>query len=324
MARLHVLESDPRTARLWAIGQSGGMIGLAALLATLVLAPPAALLTLWNVAVPLLPATFFLTPALWRGVCPLSTLNAWGNRLGSPREMTGREAAVIGALGLVLFHVIVPARHLGLNTNGPLLAGALLAIGGVAVGMGVAFSSRSAFCNALCPVLPVERLYGQAPLVQLERGRCSSCSVCTPRGCIDLTDRKAMRQVLGSARHGHAWLTTPFGIFAASLPGFIIGYGLTPDLGTGDAMRVYGATLGGAVASGLVTNALVRSLGASPMRAVAWCAAVSGILYYWFTAAVITANLALPPIATPAIRVIAATGIAAWAARTLRREATEN
>jgi nitrite reductase (NADH) large subunit len=322
MARLHVLDLDPRTTRLWAIGRHGGMIGLAALLATLVLAPDPALRTLWNIAVPLLPATFFLTPALWRGVCPLSTINALGNRVGRPRDMTDRETAVIGALGLVLFHLIVPARHLGLNTDGPLLAGALLAIGALALAMGAVYSSRSAFCNALCPVLPVERLYGQAPVLGLERGRCGACTVCTPRGCIDLADRKAMRQLLGAPRHGRTWLSTPFGIFAAALPGFIIAYYATPDLGFGSAVRVYATTLGASLASYALVSALVIGTAARPMRAIAGCAALSGALYYWYTAAVITRNLALPPMTVPVIRTVALLGIAAWTWRTLRQDAT--
>lgn len=320
MARLHVLDVDPRTARYWAVGRTGGLLGLAALIVTLVLAPQPALTSLWNVAVPLLPATFFLTPALWRGVCPLSTLNALGNRLGTPREMTDRETAALGVAGLVLFHLIVPARHLGLNTDGPLLAGALLGIGALAVGAGAVFSSRSAFCNALCPVLPVERLYGQAPLVQLQRGRCDACTVCTPSGCIDLADRKAMRQFLGSERHGHRWLTTPFGIFAAALPGFIVGYGITPDLGFDAAAQVYGATLGGALASYLSMSAVIRLGALTPLRAVACCATLSGLLYYWFAAPVIVANLGLPTPTITAIRLAALALITVWTLRTLRQD----
>ncbi len=320
MARLHVIELDPRSTRLWSIGRQAGLLGLAALLLALVLAPPVALTSLWSIAVPLLPASFFLTPAVWRGICPLSTLNAFGNRFGPAREMTEREATVIGALGLVLFHAIVPARHLGLNTNGPLLAGALVAIGTIAVTMGAMYASRSAFCNALCPVLPVERLYGQSPVFHVTRGRCDTCTVCTPRGCLDLADRKAMRQSLGAPRHGGAWLATPFGVFAAALPGFVVGYGLTPDLGLASAARVYGATLGGSVASYVVVRLVVRATRVTPLRAVAWCAAVSGVLYYWFTAAVAVRNLGLPAPSVPVIRGLAIVALGMWVARDHRQD----
>ncbi|MBX7119277.1 MAG: hypothetical protein K1X31_09805 [Gemmatimonadaceae bacterium] len=319
MARLHVLPPDDRAERLWALGRWGGLLGFAALLLALVVEPRPALASLWNIAVPLLPASFFVAPAFWRGVCPLSTLNAFGNRLGPARLMTPGQSAAIGALGLVLFHVIVPARHLGLNTDGPLLAGALGAIALLALGLGAAFASRSAFCNALCPVLPVERLYGQAPLLAVSRGRCGTCTVCTPVGCLDLADDKAMRQLIGPARGLGRWTVTPFGLFAASLPGFIIGYGLTPDVGGHAWPRVYAATLGGAAASYAIVALAVRLLRPRPMRAVTACAALSGVLYYWMTAPIVVRNLALPPAIAPGIRGAALVGIGLWAVRALRR-----
>lgn len=317
MARLHVLAPAPRTAALWAAGRHAALLGLVALVATLFLAPAPALRTLWYVAVPLLPASFFITPALWRGVCPLSTLNAWGNRLGGTRELSPREGAILATLGLGLFYLLVPARHLGLNTDGPLLAVVILVVGAVAILAGAVYASRSAFCNALCPVLPVERLYGQAPLLDVTRGRCDLCTVCTPRGCIDLADGKALRQLLGAARRDHRWLTTPFGVFAAALPGFIAGYGLTPDLAAAEWPRVYAATLGGAAASWAAVAALVRATRLEAMRALALCAALSGILYYWFTAPFVARALGAGPAVVLGIRATAIAGLMVWSVRTL-------
>jgi len=318
MARLHVLESHPNTAALWRVGRLAAMLGLAALVATLVLAPQVALTSLWYVAVPLLPASFFISPALWRGICPLSTLNAWGNRFGPARELTRGESTAFALAGIVLFHLMVPARHLGLNTDGPLLAAVLVAVAAIAVLSGARYASRSAFCNALCPVLPVERLYGQMPVVPITRGRCDTCTVCTPRGCLDLADSKAMRQVIGPARLEQQWLATPFGSFAASLPGFIVGYGLTPDVGGGDWLRVYGATIGGSIASYALVRTLAQGLEASSSRAVATCAALSGALYYWYTAPMIAQALALPSGAVTAIRALALAGVTLWAVRATR------
>ena len=268
MARLHVLEMQPTQSALWALGRRGAMVGLVALLVALVVAPRPALLVLWNVAVPLLPASFFIAPALWRGICPLSTLNAWGNRLGTPRDLTSRETTWLAVGGLLLFQAMVPARHLSFNTDGTALVITIAAVGAIAVMCGARFTSRSAFCNALCPVLPVERLYGQAPLVQITRGRCDTCNVCTPSGCIDLADRKAMRQVLGAPRHGTAWLRTPFGLFATALPGFIAAYGLIPDTHGSDPLPIYAATLSGSLASHPVARLLIEFTAMLPARAV--------------------------------------------------------
>lgn len=319
MARLHVLEPRPRIALQWRIGRIAALVGLAALLASLVIAPRPALATLWYLTVPLLPLSFFVSPAFWRGICPLSTLNALGNRLGAPRAMRPRETAALGVAGLLLFHLVVPARHLGLNTQGPLLAATLIGLALVAVAAGARFESRSAFCNALCPVLPIERLYGQAPLVRIARGRCDTCSVCTPNACLDLADQKAMRQMIGPARKGDHWLRTPFGIFAAALPGFIVGYALVPDTGWADAARVYGATLAGSLASYAIAAAAVRIAGIRPLRAVVLLAALSGLFYYWVTAPTIVSTFALAPAAVTLIRVVAVLLLSGWSLRALRQ-----
>ena len=202
MATAQVLLQPPRTTALWAVARWSALLSVPLLLVWLVLQPTPALKALWYIAIPLLPATFFLSPALWRGVCPLATLNEMGNRLGTQRTLSARMLLTLNIGGLVLFQLMVPARHFGFNQNGPVLAGTVLAVGGLALLLGARFTVRSAFCNALCPVLPVELLYGQAPLVRMDRGRCSTCSVCTPRGCIDLAERKAER--LSALNEAHA------------------------------------------------------------------------------------------------------------------------
>ncbi len=317
MSRLHVLESEPRVVARWQAAQLATVAGFVALVVTLAAAPTVALRSLWAVAVPLLPATFFVSPALWRGICPLSTLNAWGNHLGSPRAPAPGEAQALGVAGLVLFHALVPARHLGLNTSGPLLAGTLVAIALVAVGAGMRWESRSGFCNALCPVLPIERLYGQAALVAIKRGRCARCAVCTPTGCIDLAEQKALRQVVGPPRRGNGWLATPFGVFAAALPGFILGYAAVRDGGWPDAGRTYLATLGGSALSFATVAALTRLARPAPLRALAVLAAVSGGLYCWITAPLIAAAFGFPAGVTAALRSAALLLMSAWLVRAL-------
>jgi hypothetical protein len=312
MARLHVLEPVPARDALWTVARAAGIIGLVALVVTLVWSPRIALLTLWNIAVPLLPATFFLSPALWRGVCPLATLNAWGNRFGTPRPLTERETWWFGVGGLVLFHIIVPARHLALNTDGPMLASTLLAIGAIALVCGALFRSRSAFCNALCPVAPVERLYGQTPLLRLSRSRCATCDVCTPRGCLDLAGPKAMRQLIGGTRDERQWLRTPFGVFAAALPGFIVAHAMLPDTHGSDAVVVYASTIGASLTSYLVVLGTVTVLRTPALGAVAALGAISGALYYWFASATVVAALGAPPVLIPLVRATAIALLTWW------------
>lgn len=312
-----VLLRSPRTAALWAIARWSALAAVPLLLLWLVIAPAGALKLLWYVAIPLLPATFFLSTSLWRGICPLATLNEIGNRLGKQQAPSSRMLLGLSIGGLVLFHVMVPARHFVFNQNGPVLAGAVAAIGGLAVVLGTRFTVRSAFCNALCPVLPVELLYGQAPLLRLERGRCPSCTVCTPRGCLDLAEQKAVPQLLGSSRHSGKWLATPHGAFFAALPGFIVGYNQLTDGPPSSAALVYGTTLGWSLASLLVVGATVLGFRLRYQLALPLIAAASGALYYWYSGPAIMRQLATSAWVGPGIRMIGIGLVAFWLSRTL-------
>ena len=139
---------------LWAIARWSAFASVPLLILWLAILPSGALTLLWYAIIPILPATFFLSPRIWRSVCPLATLNELGNRLGRPRSPTPSTNLVLAAGGLVLFHLMVPARHFLFNQNGLVLALTIVAVGGLAVVLGSVFTVRSAFCNALCPVLP--------------------------------------------------------------------------------------------------------------------------------------------------------------------------
>ena len=84
-----------------------------------------------------------------------------------------------------LRRVLVTLRHLifnvdvveGYDTSGPIM-GAVVAL--VAVGalvLGLLYDAKAGFCNAMCPVLPVERLYCQSPLIDVPNPRCVPCTI---------------------------------------------------------------------------------------------------------------------------------------------------
>jgi hypothetical protein len=317
MSITRVLIRTPRETALWAFARWSALAAVPLLLLWLVIEPTSALQTLWYVAIPILPATFFLSTAIWRGVCPLATLNEIGNRLGGQRAPSSRMLLAFSVGGLILFHVLVPARHFVFNQNGLVLAGTVAAVGGLAVLLGARFTVRSAFCNALCPVLPVELLYGQAPLLQLERGRCPTCTVCTPRGCLDLAEGKAITQLLGSSRHTGRWLATRYGAFFAALPGFIIGYNQVKDGPLSSAALVYATTLGWSLASVLVIVAAVRAFRLRSQHALPLIAAAAGALYYWYAGPAIVHQLAASAWVGPGIRMVGVGLVAFWLIRTL-------
>ena len=84
----------------WGAARLMALAATVILITALVVRPEVAQRVLWNVLIPLLPASFLITPALWRGICPLATLNMAelpGVRCGCstrPRALTHSLCAV--------------------------------------------------------------------------------------------------------------------------------------------------------------------------------------------------------------------------------------
>lgn len=303
----------PRGAGIWKLAQFSGVALTLVLLAGLLREPELSLKILWNAVVPLLPAVFLLQPAIWRNACPLATLNVLSGRRAGKRTIGPDAARRFGAIGITLLFVMVPARRFLFNTDGTALAVTIIAVAVLALIMGFVFDMKAGFCNALCPVLPVERLYGQRPLFRTPNAHCTPCTLCTRKGCLDLATAKSVEQTLGKKSGPGSWLTTPYGVFAAAFPGFVTGYYSTSDVALSAAGSVY-ATVGlWMVGSYVLIAALALALKVSGPVATVPIAALSIGLYYWFAAPVVTEALALAEWTPLAIRVAAFSLIAAWA-----------
>ena len=222
--------------RLWSVAQLIGVVLTGVLVVGLVRWPTPTLHILWDMVIPILPAVFLINPMLWRNVCPLGTLNDWTGRRNHPPLHRGVMVAA-WIVGVVLLGVLVPARRFLFNEDGLALAVTVAVVGVLALVVGFRTPHRAGFCNSLCPVLPVEKLYGQVPLLKVSSARCTTCDLCTRAGCIDLAGGKSARQSL--RRRSQGWLISPFGIFAAAFPGFIIGYFTLDNGGLATAVSVY-------------------------------------------------------------------------------------
>lgn len=167
----------------------------------------------------------------------------------------------------------------------------------------------------ICPVLPVERLYGQSPLVPAGNARCGACSACVPRGCLDVSASRSIQQTLGASRLPHGWLHSGYGIFAAAVPGFVLGYYLVPNGPLDSAGTVYATVAGWSFASYVLTQLLVRGLNLRSLMALRLLAALAIGLYYWFVAPVVVGHLGLYDWASLVIRALAITLIVLWLVR---------
>jgi nitrite reductase (NADH) large subunit len=302
----------PSAIGLWRAAQWVGVAATAALLAGLFVQPDLALDILWNVLIPLVPASLLISPAIWRNVCPLATLNTVSNGIAGKRPLAAAMIPRVGLVGIVLLVLMVPARRFVFNTDGVVLALTIAAVAVLAVALGAMFDLKAGFCNAICPVLPVERLYGQHPLVQIGNPRCLPCTMCTSRGCIDLNPGKSIAQTLGAARRSRAWLTSGYGVFAAAFPGFVVGYYTTQDGPWAAAGSVYLHVALWALGSYLAAVILVWLFKASAARATVVLAAAAAGLYYWFAAQTITTAFAIEGAATVAIRAVALALVVVW------------
>jgi hypothetical protein len=297
----------------WRVAQWAALVATLLLIAGLLTFPEPTLAVLWYLLIPLVPASLLVSPAIWRNICPLATLNLLSNRVAGSRVLTTSllPAATIG--GIVLLVALVPGRRIVFNADGAALGATIIAVALLALVAGAFFRLKAGFCNSICPVLPVERLYGQRPLVAVTNQRCTPCSLCTAKGCLDLQPEKSSLIALGPAATSDRWLRKPYGIFAATFPGFVLGYFMTADGPLDRGGVVYATVLAWMVVSYLVTALLVWSCRITAVQALVYSAAAAAGLYYWFAMPSIMATWGVES-ATDWLRVAAVALVWAWLA----------
>jgi Fe-S-cluster-containing hydrogenase component 2 len=216
---------DSASVNWWTVAQYIVLLAGMALVAALLLKPKIGLLIMWNMLIPIAPVLIVVAPGLWRNICPMATFSLIPRQLGfsAKRIPSRRAAALMMATGLAGLLIIVPLRHVSLNTDGVMTALMLLIAAVFAISTGAVFEWRSGWCNSLCPIHPVEKLYGFSPASSLSNARCDSCRKCTSP-CPDST-RSMNSSITGPTRLekivGHFMI----GGFA----GFIWGWYRLPD-----------------------------------------------------------------------------------------------
>jgi nitrite reductase (NADH) large subunit len=83
-----------------------------------------------------------------------------------------------------------PVRPL-LNHDGWLVAAGIVGVLTLAFVGGLIFAGRSGWCGTFCPLGPIQRTYGQAPLVVVPNGYCPTCVGCQ-KNCYDFNPRGAI------------------------------------------------------------------------------------------------------------------------------------
>ncbi|MCK5897391.1 MAG: hypothetical protein KAG20_11325 [Cocleimonas sp.] len=180
------------------------------------------LVVFWKILIPVLPITIAVMPGLWRNICPMGLLNQLPSRLGLSLQKTLPRAIGVFAvyLSILAFVVFVLFRHPVLNHNGEILGLLLSAALLLAFVGGVIFKGRSGWCGTFCPLAPIQKVYGHAPLIMVRNSYCEPCLSCM-KNCYDRNPRIAIFRDIGD--ENRRW-SNQYKFFIAMLPGLIVGF----------------------------------------------------------------------------------------------------
>lgn len=241
---------------------------------------PDTLTLFWGLVVPVLPAVFLIAPGSWRNVCPLAGVNQASRYLGKDKQLTPPKwfADHGFTIATLLFFSLALSRKVLFNGNGKALSVLLIVLlVGAAIG-GRYFRGKSGWCSSICPLLPVQRVYGQTPFIGVPNSHCRPCLGCTTN-CYDFNPRVAYVADMHEADPG---FRGPRRLFVGAFPGLVLGYFLVPDAGSLSVLEVYGRCLmwiAGTVAVFAVLDAWGRF---SPNTLPPLFGGAAFVLFYWF------------------------------------------
>ena len=256
------------------------VVGLAEIV-LLFVAPDLGLDLFFGIAVPVLPLLWFVAPGVWRNLCPLAAANQTPRLFGFTRALKApRWVAEHGYLiAISSFLVLVPARKFLLNDNGPALAVLLTLFLILAFVGGVFLKGKSGWCSTMCPLLPVQRLYGQHAFITSPNSHCEPCVGCA-KNCNDFNPHVAF--LADQYDTDRTWMLRRRW-FSAAFPGLVIGFYVVADPPAISIAEMYGQIALWIVASAGLFFALDGLLRMPLGRLTAIWAVAALNLYYWWT-----------------------------------------
>lgn len=272
-----------RSMFLWRAVQSAVWLIGAFILFCLLFYPSLGLLLFWNILIPVAPALFVVAVGVWRNVCPLATTNLLPRHLGysKKRKLSAAQLGVLNLVAVFLLYAIVPLRHAVFNNSGPATGILILTLAATGVVLGFFYEWKSAWCSGLCPVHPVEKLYGSNVLLSMPNAHCSQCQNCvipcpdsTPNIHPGVSKKNLVQQLNGLMVIG-------------GLPGFIWGWFHVPDetvaLNISKLVSVYEMPLLGFATTFNLYIILSLVFSAKYERRLVSIFAAAGVsCYYWY------------------------------------------
>jgi hypothetical protein len=214
-----------RSILIWRTVQTAVWLVGAVILSCLLFYPKLGVLLFWNILIPVAPLLFVLAVGVWRNVCPLATTTLLPRHLGfsQSRKLSVKQLGMLNLGAVIALFAIVPLRHALFNNNGAATGIMIIAMAVVGVTMSFFFEWKSAWCSSLCPIHPVEKLYGGNVLFKVPNAHCDKCMKCvTP--CPDSTQNVNPKS---SVKTDHQKISAF--LIIGGLPGFIWGWFHVPD-----------------------------------------------------------------------------------------------
>lgn len=264
----------------WRIIQVLIWITGAGILFNLIFFPDLGIHLFWNILIPVAPGLLVISVGVWRNICPLATTALLPNHLGFSKrnKITTKQSGILNLVAVLALFIIVPLRHAIFDMNGLATALLILSLATVSVILGLFFEWKSAWCSGLCPIHPVEKLYGLKNKFSIPNMHCASCIRCVVP-CPDSTTGIHPLSAKKTDYHKIAGL-----LIAGGLPGFIWAWFHVPDYheltSPVQLIEIYKLPLLGLFATSFMFLVLKKFFEAKILVPLFSAAAIS--CYYWF------------------------------------------
>ena len=246
----------------------------------LIIYPSLGIHLFWNILIPVAPALLVIAVGLWRNICPMASTALFPRHrsFSKRKKLSLPQTGKLNLIAVIALFVIVPLRHVLFNANGLASAFLLIGLAIIAVIMGFSYEWKSGWCSGLCPIHPVEKLYGTNNQMTFANAHCDSCHSCvTP--CPDSTPGIHPGSVKKTSYHKIATF-----LMVGAFPGFVWGWFQVPDftgvIGFEQLVTSYYLPFVGMLVTSLVYLILQRVLQERIVVGLFSTAAVS--CYYWF------------------------------------------
>lgn len=235
----------------------------------------------WKVMIPSLPLLFAVAPGIWRQICPMAFLNQIPRTFGFSRELTlpVNVKNLAYFVSVLAFFFLVSLRHVYFNSEPAWWMALIFTALGLAFLGGFFFKGRSGWCGTFCPLAPIQKAYGHAPIFSVRNGYCPSCVGCQ-KNCYDFNPRAAF---LSDITDQDPWYAGHKKFFVAGLPGFAFGFFTAADPNV-TGLPAYFLHMAGWIVTTLGIYMAVRIFVRISDYLVAALAAMSAlVIFYWFT-----------------------------------------